>query len=54
MKKIKLLFLSTLLVFASCAKPSYCECVDISKEAIKASVGIKSNVDLDDFEDCAE
>jgi hypothetical protein len=54
MKKIKLLFLSTLLVFASCSKPSYCECNDIASEVISAHVGLKSDVDLDAAEDCAE
>lgn len=54
MKKMKLLFLLTLLIFASCSKPSYCECVGISREAIKASVGLPSDVDLDDLKDCAK
>jgi hypothetical protein len=54
MKKIKLLFLLTTLILASCSKPSYCECKDISREAITASVGLPSDVDLDALEDCAE
>ena len=54
MKKIKLLFLLTPLILANCSEPSYCECKDISREAIKASVGFPSDVDLDDLEDCAE
>lgn len=37
-----------------CSSPTYCECVDISREAISASIGIPSHVDLNKLEDCAD
>jgi len=51
---MKLVFLLTFLIFSSCSKPDYCECKVISREAIKASAGLPSDMDLDDLEDCAE
>ncbi|AMQ56174.1 hypothetical protein [Algoriphagus sanaruensis] len=41
-------------IISGCAKPSYCECVEISKEAISGSVGLPSNFDLDELEDCGQ
>jgi hypothetical protein len=54
MKKNKLLFLLIPLLLASCSKPSYCKCEDVSREAITASIGLQSDLDLDDLDDCAE
>lgn len=53
--KLKVSFL--IFSFSSiigCSSPTYCECVDISREAISASIGIPSDVDLDKLEDCGD
>lgn len=49
-------YLGIILIFStiSCSKPTYCECVDISREAISASIGIPSDVDFNKLEDCAD
>ena len=41
------------LIMTSCSTLSYCECEEIASEAISASAGLSSNLDLDDLEDCA-
>ena len=52
--RISLIFLIALLLMTSCAKPSYCECEEISREAIYKSVGLKSNVNFSKLEACAD
>jgi hypothetical protein len=47
------LILFVIIFTASCAKPNYCECEDVSREAIYASVRLPSNVDFDKLKDCA-
>lgn len=43
-----------LLISFSCSKPNYCECEEVSGQAIKASVGLPSDVDFNKLEDCGD
>jgi hypothetical protein len=55
MKLISIIKILTILcTLVSCNKPTYCECEDISREAISASIGIPSNVDLDKLGGCGD
>jgi len=50
----KTVIILSLFCVYSCSKPSYCECEEISREAIKASVGLPNNVNLNKLEDCGD
>lgn len=56
MKVFKFLLLLTPIILASCSKPTYtyCECEDISREAILASVGMPNDYSSSDLLACAE
>ena len=43
-----------LFFMSSCSKPNYCECKEISLQAIYANVGLPNNVNLSKLKDCED
>jgi hypothetical protein len=50
----KIFLIGALFTLLSCSTPSYCECEEYSKQAVLASAGIPSDVDMGAVESCAK